>query len=1058
MATSMIVKGKKITVGSGALRTTELSYNTLADLLHASNNSGCYITSAYRDSANQARVMYNNIIKKGIPNQLALYGPNGDAVIYLYQKGKKANKTEAEIKADMTNLIQKQADAGGWDSHMRWEKSETVDIDYTTGIQSRTRLIAALKTAKSKGKIIHYIDEGDHFHIQIPRKQPLTDNDTVTDTETQSPSASPSAQEKESVWVKYTYPRGLGGKTVFDLVSDPNFIGYDIPANEMYDFEYNGKSNNQRLYEGLDIGSKKLFGDNETGEFNPDTFYPIAGGFTIYFPVDRMTLGKRIDQTSSSFEVVDSGGGTTQDSETILGSTNQPNSSQEINPYESNITIQKTVGTTLFPFVLRRLSTDPGYVKAYNNRGLQAKDIYPQFSAKIYSKVLALEEGNDGFLDITCDVIACNTSSRFEGTNWSITLQPKVAYLAGRSVTDNTSQWTESGVIATESGEYVNLGNINYEKLSTDWRSERGQITSEYRRSMMYYNMILQQNDMIWIKFERLGIEDQATLAVNRFGEWYDLIGLVDAVELGTTSPNTDSTITVRGRDLTKVLQDDNSYFNPYSIGHASAIYGDTPHANGRYLDGAFKSLTAITARSVQQAMEFIFHRVASIGYVPDNVFDQLQDKTEITFTEINNRNEKTEGKKVKGVWQCIKFFIDDSIRGLRLVDDSISNPDGSIWELFGKICQDPFVEMFTDTYGDKFYVIARRPPFEAETVREIVEQDTELTDEDGSTSGGARNTPRVNAYKEWLDEREKHNQNQNPQTFEEAKAEYLELLGDNPKSIEHFNSMTEDRQKSAVGYQDSQELDSVSVKSEKYPLVININEDDVLRDNLSFANEAYSWYQVTDRGNFAGAAITLGHIPSLYFDDIAQVFGNKRLEVVSNYSNYKFFQSNRAQKDQDLYADQASQHLAFLVETNIHLPFTRRGTITINGDRRIKKGYYIFYRPTEEIFYVIGVTHGIDISTTGINRITTLDVERGMIKAYVGPQHENVVGEDGTEKEIEISYFNIVDIPKLQDGVRDAVTNGAASKKFDYKSNITINKDVFNFFLQRRQFKTYSR
>jgi len=319
--------------------------------------------------------------------------------------------------------------------------------------------------------------------------------------------------------------------------------------------------------------------------------------------------------------------------------------------------------------------------------------------------------------------------------------------------------------------------------------------------------------------------------------------------------------------------------------------------------------------------------------------------------------------------------------------------------------------------------MIARKPPFEQDVVREIVKQATTIDESDGEVFGGARSGPRTNAYKAFLDEREK-------------------------KRISNGTGFVDDS---------DSELDQVNVVDRQYPLIINIGEEDVLNDNLSFSNESYSWFQVTDRGNFAGASITLGHIPALYFDDIAQLFGNRRLDVTSNYSNYKFFQSKRSDQEADLYAEQAAQHLAFLVETNIHLPFTRRGSITLNGgDRRIKKGNYIYYRPTQEIFYVTGVSHSIGITTGGIDRTTRIDVERGMVMAYVKGSYEPIRQEDGSYKDVEVSYFNIVDIPKLEDGVRDAVSNGSANNKFDYKANITVNKDILNFFVERRQLKQY--
>ena len=84
---------------------TNFSLKVLEDILQAAGLSGALITSTARTPADQARVMYANIIKTGVAKQKQLYAAAGDMVIDEFVKAKKAGKTEVEIKAAMEAKI-----------------------------------------------------------------------------------------------------------------------------------------------------------------------------------------------------------------------------------------------------------------------------------------------------------------------------------------------------------------------------------------------------------------------------------------------------------------------------------------------------------------------------------------------------------------------------------------------------------------------------------------------------------------------------------------------------------------------------------------------------------------------------------------------------------------------------------------------------------------------------------------------------------------------------------------------------------------------------------------
>lgn len=868
-------------------------------------------------------------------------------------------------------------------------------------VQGQT-VIRGQSIGLSQNISLKYSDANNHVHIEVyfngVVQNPVNlfgpsqcDDDRQLQASIASSNQINDEGKSDTDVVSYIYS-AIDNAFVEDLIKQQQFGNVLLSKQQLLEVQHEGRTNHRRLFEGLTNSQKRKY-NNGNSDYSTSADYPISQGTEIFIPVNRIKIERA---------------------------------------YESNITVTKSKASQYFAPILRELTNDPGYIAAYNNKGVDAKDIYPQLTVWLWSRVKYLEtDGKNGFIDITKDVISCNVGTTIrEGGNFNINLPPIVTRYEQQSESTPNSTWNKIDSDAYSEGEFsdsVSLGHINRERLFKAQQS----VGSEYIRNDFYYDRVIQQNDLVFISFEKLEI-DGSDIDKSVGGKWYDMIGLVDVVTTSTVAGSTDVTITARGRDLFKVLQDDNSYFNPYSIGHANSIYGGV--FGSRYLQGEFKELSAILPRSIKDSLEFVFHRIASIGYVPEDIFDQFDNKTEITKT-IKGLD-KNQEKSVKGIWQIIKVFIDQSIQDLRLVDDSVSNPNGSLLDIIRKIAQSPFVEFYGDTYGDKYYLTFRKPPITFDAVFEAV-WNIDNVDEDFSSFKSDQQTPIGGANQNQINKYQKRESEKQEQKREQSKKIDI-LIDENDTSFE------------------TQNLDqAVVIASEVYPKIININEDDVLYDNLQFSNESYAWYKLTERGNFAGNTVSLGHIPSLYFDEYAQVFGNKMLDVTSNYSDYHFFEHSETANQVDLYAEQASQLLAFLVETNAYLPFTREGSITINGDRRIKKGNWIYYRPTKEVFYVIGVDNSISINEGSNDRTTTITVERGMVKSYIKNKTVQITDVNGVEKTIEASYFNIVDIDVLRDGIYDTIAKGSVADKFNYKANMGLNSDVFNFFLQKKQFQT---
>lgn len=67
------------------------------------------------------------------------------------------------------------------------------------------------------------------------------------------------------------------------------------------------------------------------------------------------------------------------------------------------------------------------------------------------------------------------------------------------------------------------------------------------------------------------------------------------------------------------------------------------------------------------------------------------------------------------GIWQISKLVMDTDVANLRLRDAATSIQQGSLINFFNKVCQKPFVEFTGDTFGDQYYFLVRKPPFDRE-------------------------------------------------------------------------------------------------------------------------------------------------------------------------------------------------------------------------------------------------------------------------------------------------------------------------------------------------------
>lgn len=208
-----------------------------------------------------------------------------------------------------------------------------------------------------------------------------------------------------------------------------------------------------------------------------------------------------------------------------------------------------------------------------------------------------------------------------------------------------------------------------------------------------------------------------------------------------------------------------------------------------------------------------------------------------------------------------------------------------------------------------------------------------------------------------------------------------------------------------------------------------SVQERDVFSDNFSWEDNFYTWYKFEVKGKFLGleSAVALSGIPIIYFPELVDMFGSRPMSVEDNYTPPGTNLGSEEHKKQIIL------NASYVIESNVYLPFTRKGSIILNkGDRRFKKGTWIYYSKTDEIFYIDSVTNNVSITNNSISRGTILQVSRGMVWKHFD------------------KYFEIFDLKEFRNQLEKYLLT---SDKSGFSRSILVNKKIFEFFISRQQF-----
>lgn len=492
-----------------------------------------------------------------------------------------------------------------------------------------------------------------------------------------------------------------------------------------------------------------------------------------------------------------------------------------------------------------------------------------------------------------------------------------------------------------------------------------------------YLEKVVQINDIVFIRFERLKLEgssdsDDANnlfVSLNRlanngpdYNVW-DMIGFVDTVmETYSSEDNSKSTV-ITGRDVTKMFVEDGSYFIPLinvtdTVQNWIARNGGSVWAHRNVISGDYQSIWNLGYKTISECIWFIINIMSAISVCDDSVFSSWKDKRIEAYT-VPGMPELP----VKGVWQIVKLEASTDLAERIVTDTGMGNPNGTLMEYMERICQYPFVEFFFDTYINLINIVVRQPPFTQKAIMD-------------------------------------------------------------------------------------------AFKSENY---IKINADNVISYSLSYDPRIYTWYQIHANNAQVGSqeVTMLAFVPIVYLDKYVERWGNRKMDVVDMYcirmvengaDNPKIFSTYQAAMLNDL---------IYLVESNMYLPFTRCGTIEINGDRRIKVGTFVLNEGTNEFFYVTSVSNTATFTSDGVDRRTVLQVERGFYVPILKnnlmeavKRNDNSVTEESAKAGFTPDYFKIVDLSGLRQMAKEAESGSITTL-----DNPTTDDQQFEYFLNRKYF-----
>lgn len=255
------------------------------------------------------------------------------------------------------------------------------------------------------------------------------------------------------------------------------------------------------------------------------------------------------------------------------------------------------------------------------------------------NEIQNIYDSESNFIDITPFIIQLNTNVMSTGGNFSLTL-PNIPFY-------------KESLLAKFSINRANNEAMDKNQMSDFFidNDKEVNVKSEFS-SFNYFEWLIQHNDLLFISFEDI----EELKSDNIFGNYFDMIALVDEVTVNRNSQNSEVTVTVTGRDLMKLITDDASIFFPAGVAASDGrIFDNTEttmrggdqkslvrYKGTKNQDGSPRQLTHMinvfaeepNNFSIDFVLKTVISHLANLQIVPDDLFFSWGDER-TTFNDF---------------------------------------------------------------------------------------------------------------------------------------------------------------------------------------------------------------------------------------------------------------------------------------------------------------------------------------------------------------------------------------------------------------------------------------
>ena len=448
-----------------------------------------------------------------------------------------------------------------------------------------------------------------------------------------------------------------------------NFFKSTVDENDFLDFEKDGKSNRERIFNTYDVKTKiKQNLSNEDGE-DIKNFDDIS--LSMPCPVPMVFF---IDANFITKDIITNQGSLLANNFSVTNLGNIGNKNSAFTAYDNKFYNEN---------IKKLPNNDNAQLTntVYSQRQLLKPTVW------VWCKSLN-EDGkfnSNSIFNLTPFIMGINTNNTETGGNWSLNLLPiegMIDVKAGEPIgywhPDKTKyiKFKKDDIDNFHFRNILNLKGLRkqtnedyYDKNSTfgkryqntptnnlnqqDVKTIEDDFHTTIRSEILFKNMI-SENDVIFISFigdNEVETTDDFFISHDKLKDRnWDMIGLVDTNSTGITFENSDSSSDISGRDLMKLLLEDGTYFFAKSFSKpddSDTVFnnidlpnsGDEANTTNNVINGKGKSINRLVttgmidmlfnqeARNVHFVMNLLISRLANIEICHSRLFEYYGDK-----------------------------------------------------------------------------------------------------------------------------------------------------------------------------------------------------------------------------------------------------------------------------------------------------------------------------------------------------------------------------------------------------------------------------------------------